>query len=56
MFPDCEDRDPKAECRDDTCSICYTEELSQAPILKLTCGHIFHLSQFLHAAVPPFGW
>ena len=46
MFPDCEERDPKAECRDDTCSICYTEELGQAPVLKLTCGHIFHLGQF----------
>ena len=44
MYPDCEDRDPKSETREDTCSICYTEELGQAPILKLRCGHIFHLS------------
>ena len=28
--------------RDSLCSICYTCELSEEPIVQLTCGHIFH--------------
>lgn len=43
MQPECEERDPKADCADETCAICYTEELGQAPIIKLACGHIFHI-------------
>ncbi|XP_052769359.1 uncharacterized protein LOC128209377 isoform X1 [Mya arenaria] len=27
----------------DTCVICYTDELSRAPVIMIKCGHIFHL-------------
>eukprot|EP00347_Sterkiella_histriomuscorum_P002087 403369524 len=29
-------------CSTDLCNICYTEELSQAPIAQLNCKHMFH--------------
>ena len=28
--------------RDNLCSICYTSELCEEPIVQLSCGHIFH--------------
>ena len=28
--------------RDSLCSICYTSELCEEPIVQLSCGHIFH--------------
>ncbi|WAR20047.1 MYCB2-like protein [Mya arenaria] len=27
----------------DTCVICYTDDLSRAPVIMIKCGHIFHL-------------
>ncbi|XP_065186981.1 E3 ubiquitin-protein ligase MYCBP2-like isoform X2 [Sycon ciliatum] len=27
---------------DDTCAICYTDTLGEAPAIQLSCGHIFH--------------
>jgi hypothetical protein len=36
---------PEAKLRqdaDDMCMICYTEGLSCAPCVQLTCGHVFH--------------
>ena len=45
LFEDCESRDPKVnECREDECAICYTEELGQAPVIRLSCNHFFHVS------------
>eukprot|EP00347_Sterkiella_histriomuscorum_P014988 403358741 len=29
-------------CSSDLCSICYTEELGQAPVVQLNCDHMFH--------------
>eukprot|EP00347_Sterkiella_histriomuscorum_P006454 403352716 len=29
-------------CSTDLCSICYTEELGQAPVAQLNCKHMFH--------------
>eukprot|EP00347_Sterkiella_histriomuscorum_P002844 403366583 len=29
-------------CSTDLCSICYTDELGQAPVAQLNCKHIFH--------------
>ena len=29
--------------KDDMCCLCYTESLSQAPCVQLSCGHIFHV-------------
>ncbi|KAH3836593.1 E3 ubiquitin-protein ligase MYCBP2-like isoform X2 [Dreissena polymorpha] len=28
---------------EDDCSICYTDELREAPVVMLQCGHLFHL-------------
>ena len=44
LIADCDAHDPKLETSEDMCSICYTEELGQAPILKLECNHIFHIT------------
>ena len=29
--------------RDDECMMCYSGSLSEAPCLRLKCGHVFHL-------------
>jgi E3 ubiquitin-protein ligase MYCBP2 len=44
LLEECAQRDPKLTvCSTDLCSICWTEELGLAPVVRLTsCNHIFH--------------
>ena len=44
LNPECAQAAGSKQDGDDMCSVCYTDNLSAMPTVKLSCGHYFHYS------------